>query len=68
MPDRQSWEPRWVISCIAIGILSLGWLVIVVALAIRGQAPSDVAIGALVAIPTAILGVILKCVRGKNGD
>ena len=68
MPDRGKWTPRWVISGWAIGILSTGWLVIVVALAIRGQAPSDVAIGALVAIPSAILGVILKCVMGKNGD
>jgi len=63
MPERHPWDPWWVI----IGVLALGWLVIIVGMVIHGKAPGDIAIGALVSIPATICGVIIK-LRRKNGD
>ena len=63
MAERQPWRPWEIIILYIVGLLALGWFAIVIGLVIRGKPPSDIAIGALVAIPASICGVMLKLVR-----
>lgn len=70
MAVREQLTPKWVGYLIAVAVLSVGWLIGGVALALRGTIPSQEEIGAMVAIPGVIAGIVrygLKA-NGKNLD
>ena len=69
MAGSEQWTPKWVGYLIAVAVLSAGWLVGGVALALRGTIPSQGEIGAMVTIPGVIAGIVRYGLKTNgNGD